>query len=86
MWAARSLYKPVLDGQCRRHADPIKHLGPPAAMGIPPYSPAFETRCGLENDTGAWVYTNDTDDENVWCADCLSLGGIPFIPIEIGGR
>lgn len=70
-----------IDGQCYRSGDPRKHLGPPKSYEIPHWSPLFQTRCGLDHNDGAFLYTRDDDD--VWCVNCLTQAGIPFAIEEI---
>ena len=66
----------TIDGQCFRHGDPVKHLGPRISMGIVPQSLLFMTRCGLTTKSdGPFYYT--TGDDDIWCIGCLEQGLVP---------
>jgi hypothetical protein len=67
----------LLPGVVWRPGDPVKHLGPPESLGIPAWSRLFQTRCGLDN-SHSWQTVEAGQDDDIWCAKCLSQAGIPY--------
>jgi hypothetical protein len=68
----------TLDGAVWRPGDPVKHLGPPDALGIRLWSRLFNTRCGLGPHDGAWRRQAWGEDDDYWCVPCVQQAGIPY--------
>jgi hypothetical protein len=67
-----------LPGMVWRRGDDLKHLGPYSHRmpHLGTQSQLYRTRCGLDRDAGPWLSTTDNDD--VWCVNCIRQYGIPF--------
>ena len=71
----------TIDGAVWRPGDPVKHLGPPARLGIHLWSALFSTRCGLEAADGAWLPADHDgfhEDDDCWCPGCLTQAGLEY--------
>jgi len=70
-----------IDGAVWRAGDPVKHLGPPARLGIHLWSRLFSTRCGLTASAGRWqplAHDGFREDDDYWCPACLDQAGIAY--------
>ncbi len=60
-----------------RAFDKCIHIGPPPGLNIPPQSPLFQTRCGLEaSDAVYWASAPHAIEISDICEDCLRQGGL----------